>query len=123
MQFIVLFIVALVAVEHLGIAFLEMFGSPEKQAQAFDMPLDYVKIKESQVALSNQGIYNGMLGIAILAMILFLTGYALKVTLIIMMAYIVIVAIYGFFTATKKILYLQGLPALIAGILVLFFYA
>lgn len=122
MEILSLFIVALVAVEHIGIAILEIFAPAEKQAAAFDMSLNFVKQKEARVALSNQGIYNGMLGILILAMILFFTGDVLKTILILLMIYIIVVAVYGAFTATKKILFLQGLPALIALVLVVIFY-
>ncbi|APX71497.1 DUF1304 domain-containing protein [Companilactobacillus allii] len=122
MEILTLFLVALVALEHIGIAFLEMFAEPKKQAAAFDMPLDFVKQKNAQLALSNQGIYNGMLGVLILAMILFFTGSVLKIIMISLMIYIIVVAVYGAFTATKKILYLQGLPALIALIFVIVFY-
>lgn len=122
MQILTLFVVALVALEHIGIAGLEMFAKPDVQANAFDMPVNFVKTKEAQTALSNQGIYNGLLGVLILLMILFFTGSTLKTILILMMLYIIGVAVYGAFTATKKILYLQGLPALIAMILVFVFY-
>ena len=123
MQIITLFLVALVALEHIGIAILEIFAAPEKQAEAFDMPLDFVKQKNAQEALSNQGIYNGLLGVLILAMILFFTGTVLKTILILLMIYIIGVAVYGAITATKKILFLQGLPALVALIFVIIFYA
>lgn len=122
MEILTLFLVALVALEHIGIAVLEIFAAPDKQAAAFDMPLDFVKQKNAQTALSNQGIYNGMLGVLILAMILFFTGPVLKTIMILLMIYIIVVAVYGAFTATKKILYIQGLPALIALIFVLVFY-
>ena len=59
MQNLTLFLVALVALEHIGIAGLEMFAKPDIQANAFDMPVNFVKTKEAQTALSNQGIYNG----------------------------------------------------------------
>ncbi|WP_125761502.1 DUF1304 domain-containing protein [Companilactobacillus hulinensis] len=122
MEILTLFLVALVALEHIGIAILEIFAAPEKQAAAFDMPLDFVKQKNAQTALSNQGIYNGMLGVLILAMILFFTGSVLKTIMIILMIYIIVVAVYGAITATRKILFLQGLPALIALIFVIVFY-
>ena len=122
MEILTLFLIALVALEHIGIAILEIFAAPEKQAAAFDMPLDFVKQKNAQTALSNQGIYNGMLGVLILAMILFFTGSVLKTIMIILMIYIIVVAVYGAITATKKILLVQGLPALIALIFVIVFY-
>jgi len=122
MQILTLFLVALVALEHVGIAALEMFAKPEVQANAFDMPVGFVKTKEAQTSLSNQGIYNGMFGVLIMLMILFFTGSTLKIILILMMLYIIVVAVYGAFTATKKIIYMQGLPAFIALIFVIIFY-
>lgn len=122
MQILTLFLVALVALEHIGIAGLEMFAKPDVQANAFDMSTDFVKTKEAQTALANQGIYNGMFGVLILLMILFFTGSVLRTILILMMLYIIVVAVYGAFTATRKILYLQGLPALIALTFVAIFY-
>lgn len=122
MQILTLLLVALVALEHIGIAGLEMFAKPDQQAKAFDMPLDFVKNEHAQTALANQGIYNGLLGVLILTMILFFTGTTLKIIMILLMLYIIIVAIYGAMTATRKILFLQGLPALIALVFVLFFY-
>ncbi|MFC6175460.1 DUF1304 domain-containing protein [Companilactobacillus huachuanensis] len=122
MQILTLFLVALVALEHIGIAGLEMFSKPDIQANAFDMPVNFLKTKEAHTALSNQGIYNGMLGVLILMMILFFTGSTLKMILIMMMIYIIIVAIYGGLTATRKILFVQGLPALVALIFVAIFY-
>ena len=61
MQILTLFLVALVALEHIGIAGLEMFAKPEKQAELFDMPLEFIKNKHAKMALANQGIYNGLL--------------------------------------------------------------
>jgi len=63
-----------------------------------------------------------MFGVLIMMMILFFTGSTLKIILILMMLYIIVVAVYGAFTATKKIIYMQGLPAFIALIFVIIFY-
>lgn len=122
MEILTLFIVALVGLEHIGIGLLEMLGSSERQAAAFDMPLDFVKNTHAKKALANQGIYNAMLGILILIMILLFTGITLKYIMIMLMSFVLIVAIFGALTATKKIIFLQGLPALIGLLLVIFFY-
>lgn len=122
MELLTLFVVALVGLEAIGIGLFEIFGNAEKQADAFDMPLEFVKQKSAKKALANQGIYNAMFGVLILLMIMLFTGTTLKTILSLMMLYIVIVAIFGAFTATKKIIYLQGLPALIGLLLLLFFY-
>ena len=73
----------IVAIEHLGIAGLEIFGKPETQAKAFDMTVNFVNVWA------------------------------------ILLSFIVVVAIFGGFTATKKIFAIQMLPALIALILIL----
>ncbi len=122
MEIFTLFIIAIVGLEHIGIGLFEMFGSTAKQADAFDMPASFVQQKNAKTALSNQGIYNLMLGILILAMILIFTGTTLKYIMMLLMAYVLVVAIFGAFTATKKIIFLQGLPALIGLLLVVFFY-
>ena len=56
-----------VAIEHLGIMALEIFGNPAQQAKAFDLPLKFTQQHEARVSFANQGIYNGALGAAIIA--------------------------------------------------------
>lgn len=46
---------------------LEIFAGPKSQAKAFDMPLNFVKLPNAKIALGNQGIYNGALGLLILS--------------------------------------------------------
>lgn len=111
---ITMILVLIVAIEHLGIMFLEMFGSPAQQAQAFDMPLEYVKQPTAHVALANQGIYNGMLGILLIASFWLFHGPALVTVIRLLLGFIVVVALYGGLTATRKIWLVQLLPAAIA---------
>lgn len=107
----------IVGIEHIGICLLEMFASPAKQAKAFDMDLSFTKQKAARISMANQGIYNGMLGvIIILAYFIFPATTLIRVWQL-LLGLIVIVAIYGGFTATKKIFLLQMLPALVAVIL------
>ncbi len=42
MQSLINILVILIGIEHLGIMLLEMFGSPERQAKAFNMHLEFV---------------------------------------------------------------------------------
>ncbi|AKP67786.1 DUF1304 domain-containing protein [Companilactobacillus ginsenosidimutans] len=122
MDIFILVIIAIIGIEHIGIGLFEMFGSTAKQADAFDMPGTFVQQKNAKTALKNQGIYNLMLGILILAVILIFTGATLKTLMLLLTGYVMVVAIFGAFTVTKKIIFLQGLPALIGFLLVLFFY-
>lgn len=108
----------IVGIEHIGICLLEIFASPQKQAKAFDMDVSFTKQKAARISMANQGIYNGILGlIIILAYFIFPTAMLIKVWQL-LLGMIVIVAIFGGFTATKKIFILQMLPALIALILI-----
>lgn len=114
MQLIATILVIFVGLEHLGIMGLEMFASPVKQAQAFDLNSEFTKQPEVKVLLANQGIYNGMLGISLLASFWIFSGNIQLAVQLLFLAFIVIVALYGGFTATHKIWFLQMLPALLA---------
>lgn len=110
-------LVFLVGIEHVGICLLEIFGKSEMQAKAFDMDENFLKQKAAKISMANQGIYNGMLGLVIiLSYFVFPAAILIKVWQL-LLSFIVIVAIFGGFTATKKIFGVQMLPALIALIL------
>ncbi|MGY3742876.1 DUF1304 domain-containing protein [Leuconostoc inhae] len=108
------FITGLVAVEAIGIMFIEIFGSPKQQAKAFDLDESFVKIPATKSLLGNQGIYNGLLGVLIFGTMFLLDGPQQILMLEMEMAFIIIAAIYGGLTATRKIILIQGLPAMIA---------
>lgn len=114
MKIIAIILVVLVAVEHLGIMWLEMMGQPDKQAASFDLKPEFTKQPEVRVLLANQGIYNGMLGLSLLASFWLFAGNVQATVQLLLLAFIVIVAIYGGFTATRKIWLMQLLPALLA---------
>lgn len=110
----------LVGIEHIGIMWLEIFGKPELQAKSFDMDINFVKQPAAKTALANQGIYNGMLGLLILIVFFFFKIPTLITVWQLLLAFVIVVAIFGGFTASKKIFVVQMLPALIAFILLFF---
>ena len=118
MEIIATILVIIVALEHLGIMVLEIFGSPEKQAQSFDLDTKFTRQTGVKVLLANQGIYNGMLGSCLLASIWVFPGSIQLAVQLMLLTFIVIVALFGGFTATKKIWLLQLLPALLAAIVI-----
>ena len=59
MEFFIIFLSGIIGVLHLVIMGLEMFAPAEKQSQTFEMPMEFVKQKNAQIALKNMGIYNG----------------------------------------------------------------
>lgn len=110
----------LVAIEAIIIMYIEMFASTKLQAKSFGLKEDFVNIPETKVLLANQGIYNGLLGILILGTTFLLKGHAQLLMLIMEMLFILIAAIYGGFTANKKIILIQGLPAALALLILIF---
>lgn len=116
---LVIFVVMLVAIGHIGIMLIEMFASPEQQARAFDLPVEFMRQKEARISFANQGIYNGALGVMIIASYWLVRGVLLITVWQMLLVFIMVVALYGGFTATKKIWVIQLLPALIAFLLTL----
>lgn len=114
MNIISLILVILLGVLHIGIMGLEMFAKPETQSNAFDMPLEFVKSDGAQTALKNQGIYNGVLGAIFLIGLMVFSGPASIVYFRILTGFVLVVGLYGGFTATKKIFLIQALPGAIA---------
>ncbi|HFG1017445.1 TPA: DUF1304 domain-containing protein [Klebsiella pneumoniae] len=109
-------LVALVAIIHLAILVLEMFlweGSAGRRA--FNLSADFAR--QTRVLAANQGLYNGFLA-ASLAWGLWLGAPGVQVV-IFFLACVLAAGIFGALTASRKILYIQALPALLALVAVL----
>lgn len=107
-------IVALVAIEHLGILVLEMFF--------WDHPVGYRIFgttpdvaASSAVLAMNQGLYNGFLAAGLIWGLL----AGRRDVKIFLLLCIVAAGIFGGITAKTSILYTQALPALIGLVLTL----
>ncbi|WP_430907561.1 DUF1304 domain-containing protein [Klebsiella sp. K101] len=109
-------LVALVAIIQLAILVLEMFlweGSAGRRA--FNLSADFAR--QTRVLAANQGLYNGFLA-AGLAWGLWL-GAPGGQGVIFFLACVLAAGIFGALTASRKILYIQALPALLALVAVL----
>ncbi|TYD28246.1 DUF1304 domain-containing protein [Klebsiella pneumoniae] len=109
-------LVALVAIIHLAILVLEMFlweGSAGRRA--FNLSADFAR--QTRVLAANQGLYNGFLA-AGLAWGLWLGAPGAQVV-IFFLARVLAAGIFGALPASRKILYIQALPALLALVAVL----
>ncbi|AKZ61614.1 membrane protein [Herbaspirillum hiltneri N3] len=102
-------LVALIAILHVWILVLEMF--------LWTRPLGLKTFRQSReaaeaskVLAANQGLYNGFLA-AGLAWGLISGDGAIKLFFV---ACVLVAGIYGGLTAKRSILYVQGLPALLA---------
>ena len=107
------FLVGLTAFLHLGFMFLEMFlWKTPKGQKIFRTEADFAE--KSAVLAANQGLYNGFL-CAGLVWSLCNTNPEFSFQLKIFFLTCVIVAgLYGAYTASKNILFLQALPAILA---------
>ena len=111
--------IALVAIEHIYILWLEMFAWETKGKKVFRGSLPNDLFTPTKKLAANQGLYNGFLA-AGLIWSLIITDPIWRVNVALFFLGCVFVAgLYGGFTAHKKILFVQALPAKIALISVL----
>jgi putative membrane protein len=109
---------ALVALLHVYFLVLEMFLWTKPQGRrAFGMKQE--QAEATKVLAANQGLYNGFLAAGLLyGLWLGATpvGFQFKVFFLVC---VIVAGVYGAATASKKILFVQALPAAIALALVL----
>lgn len=110
--------VALVAVEHLYILVLEMFlWTSARTRKIFGMTNE--QAKQTKTMAANQGLYNGFLAAGLIWGLLYPDqGIGQQIQLFFLVC-VLVAALYGGFTAKRSIWLTQGLPALIAFVLVL----
>jgi putative membrane protein len=104
-------LVALVALIHLYIVYLEMvLWDTPKGHKAFKLTPEFAR--ESKVLAANQGLYNGFLAAGLIwGLYLGEAGFQLKVFFLLCVA---VAGLYGAATANGKILYIQTVPAALA---------
>jgi len=107
-------LVGLVAIEHLYILRLEMFAWETQGKKVFKGALSPEMFKPTKTWAANQGLYNGFLAAGLL-WTFFINDDQWRVNIsIFFLCCVVIAGIYGALTASKKIFFVQALPALIA---------
>lgn len=103
-------VVALVALIHVYILILEMFlWTTPKGRKAFGLTPEFAEA--SKVLAANQGLYNGFLAAGLIwGLALGAAGGPVKVFFL---ACVLVAGLYGAATASRKILFIQALPAAI----------
>ncbi|HJS13518.1 MAG TPA: DUF1304 domain-containing protein [Rheinheimera sp.] len=109
-------LILLVALLHLYFLVLEMFlWDKPKGMKAFGLTPQ--KAAETKVLAANQGLYNGFLAAGLLWGLyqgLVYQGDAGQDFKVFFLLCVLIAGVYGAMTASKKILYIQALPAALA---------
>jgi putative membrane protein len=104
-------VIALVALLHIWFLVLEMFlWDKPAGRRAFGLTAEFAT--QSKTLAANQGLYNGFLA-AGLIWGLTLGGAGLNVKIFFLVC-VLIAGVYGGITASRKILWVQALPAAIA---------
>lgn len=108
-------LVGLVALLHVGFLVLEMFLWDKPMGlRAFGQTPEAARA--SKVLAANQGLYNGFLAAGLAWGLLAADGTAIKVFFL---GCVIVAGVFGAATASRKILWVQALPAAIALSLVL----
>ncbi|WP_304993172.1 DUF1304 domain-containing protein [Burkholderia plantarii] len=101
----------LVAAIHVYIVVLEMFlWTTPKGRRVFGLTADFAQ--QTRVLAANQGLYNGFLAAGLIAGLVSAEhGHAFKLFFLIC---VVVAGVFGAATASRRILFVQALPAAIA---------
>ncbi len=114
MSFAADIVVALVALLHIYILVLEMFlWDRPAGRKAFGLTPEFAQATKTLAA--NQGLYNGFLAAGLIwGLSLGAAGMGVKVFFL---GCVLVAGVYGAATASRKILFIQGLPAAIGLVL------
>lgn len=110
------FLIAIIALLHVYFLVLEMFlWEKPSGLKAFGNSPE--KAKLTKVLAQNQGLYNGFLAAGLSWSLIASAPFAIQLANF-FLGCVLIAGIYGAITASRKILYIQALPALLALILI-----
>ncbi len=106
-------LIGIVAILHLGFLYLEMFlWDKSIGRRIFRTTEEFAK--QSRNLAANQGLYNGFLAAGLIWG--FFAGEAVKIFFLVC---VIIAGVFGAFTVSRRIFYIQTLPALVALVLLL----
>ncbi|MGE8291528.1 MAG: DUF1304 domain-containing protein [Sphingobacterium sp.] len=110
----------LVLIEHVYIVWMEMFAWETAGRRSFGKALPTELFKPTKGLAANQGLYNGFL-VSGLAWSFFINDPIWSDNIrLFFLGCVLVAGIFGGITASKKIFFVQGAPALLAILFVLF---
>lgn len=112
-------LVGLVALIHVYIVLLEMvWWSAPRGQNAFGMTPDFAE--QTKVLAANQGLYNGFLAAGLIWGLVHPDPAMAWQIKLFFLACVAVAGIYGAATASRKILFVQAVPAVLAILAVVF---
>ena len=107
-------LVGLIALEHLYILYLEMFAWITKGPKVFKGSLPPEMFPPTRVLAANQGLYNGFLAAGLIWSLLIADPAWQANVATFFLGCVAIAGLYGAATASRRIFFVQALPALLA---------
>ena len=106
-------IVGFIAVLHIYILWLEMFAWTTRGRKVFKtIPED--QFEKTKVMAANQGLYNGFLAAGLIWSFFIENSEWQKNIQLFFLGCVIVAGIYGAFSASRKIFFVQALPAILA---------
>ncbi|WP_418721885.1 DUF1304 domain-containing protein [Empedobacter brevis] len=113
-QAIATILTIIVTVEHLYILWMEMFAWETTGKKVFGKSLPNELFRPTKRLAANQGIYNGFLAAGLIwSFLIENTEWSFNIRLF-FLGCVVVAGVFGAVTASKKIFFVQALPALLA---------
>ena len=114
MQILSTILVALVALEHLYILYMEMFAWETLGKKTFKGSLPNELFKPTKKLAANQGLYNGFLAAGLIWSFFIENAKWQKNIQFFFLGCVIVAGIYGALSASRKIFFVQALPAILA---------
>lgn len=113
MEIVAKILIVLVALEHIYFMYFEMFAWETIGKKTF-RSLPEQLFTPTKALAANQGLYNGFLAAGLIWTFFISDTYWSNNIALFFLGCVTIAGIYGAITASKKIFYVQALPAILA---------
>lgn len=122
MQTLAIILVAIVAIEHLYIMYMEMFAWETLGKKTFRGVLPNELFRPTKGLAANQGLYNGFLSAGLIWGLLIRDHLWSTNVIVFFLCCVIVAGFYGGLTASRAIIYKQAIPAILALVIVWMFY-
>ena len=105
--------IVIIAIEHIYILWMEMFAWETVGKKTFKGALPEEMFKMTKGLAANQGLYNGFLAAGLIWSMLVTESAWQQHIATFFLGCVAVAGIYGGLTASRRVLYVQALPALL----------
>lgn len=105
-------IVGFIAFIHLYILWLEMFVWTTRARKVFKT-IPHDMFEKTKVMAANQGLYNGFLAVGLLWSLFISDATWSENVALFFLSCVLVAGIYGAYSVSKRIFFVQGIPALL----------